>query len=447
MRRKSLVFTIVLVVATIATLLCCLCLAGGFTWVARVPSDSTSERPAPPAATLVLVPTSTPPPTPDPETSERHIRILTELWHIVYEGYLYPDYNGVDWEAVGNHYYSHVSQGLSDEDFWMTMYEMVTMLDDDHSTFLPPYAVTQEDETFSGDMTYVGIGVYAAPRLPKSYSVILAVFPDSPAEQVGLRAHDRILKVDHHPACCRDDGSDYLYRLYGPVGTPVELIVQTPGHRARTVTLTRRRIQGTLPVETRQLERNVGYISIPTFWDKTIVRRVRQALQDLTEQQELDGLLLDLRINSGGSDIVMEEVLAFFTHGAGDTLGRYVNRWGSIPLEIEGEDVGGSQRVPLVVLVSEETASFAEIFSGILQETERAQIVGNTTAGNVEITYGYDFEDGSRAWIAQETFRTTSGADWEETGIVPDVEIPIEWDEFTVEDDPQIDAALDLLAP
>jgi carboxyl-terminal processing protease len=81
----------------------------------------------------------------------------------------------------------------------------------------------------------------------------------------------------------------------------------------------------------------------------------------------------------------------------------------------------------------------------VLREAGRARIVGRTTLGNVEIVYGYDFEDGSRAWIAQETFRPPSGVDWEQTGIVPDVEVPLDWDEFTAEDDPQLDAALELL--
>jgi carboxyl-terminal processing protease len=97
------------------------------------------------------------------------------------------------------------------------------------------------------------------------------------------------------------------------------------------------------------------------------------------------------------------------------------------------------------VLVGRETESFGEIFSGILQERGRALIVGRLTDGNVETLWRSDLEDGSRAWIASETFRPPNGADWEESGIVPDVEIPLDWDEFTVEADPQLQAALDWL--
>ncbi|MCP4538002.1 MAG: hypothetical protein GY832_12740 [Chloroflexi bacterium] len=49
-----------------------------------------------------------------------------------------------------------------------------------------------------------------------------------------------------------------------------------------------------------------------------------------------------------------------------------------------------------------------------------------------------------RVWTAQETFRPPSGTDWEKTDIIPDVEILLDWDEFTIEDDPQLEAAPDL---
>ena len=257
-----------------------------------------------------------------------------------------------------------------------------------------------------------------------------------------MQPHDRILTVDGHPACCDAAGFSYLERLTGPEGRAVQLRVQTPGERARTVTVRLARVQGALPIEVQRIEGNIGYILIPTLWDDTIVGRVRHALEELTAEKDIDGLVLDLRVNSGGSDTVLKGLLELFADGE---LGRFVGRRGAEPLRVAGIDIGGSQRVPLVVLVGRETASFAEVFSGVLWELGRAQIVGRTTFGNVEITYGYDFEDGPRAWIAQETFRPPSGTDWEKTGIVPDVEIPLDWDEFTVEDDPQLDAALDLL--
>jgi C-terminal processing protease CtpA/Prc len=98
-----------------------------------------------------------------------------------------------------------------------------------------------------------------------------------------------------------------------------------------------------------------------------------------------------------------------------------------------------------VVLIGLDTASFGEIFSGILKDQDRATLIGKTTEGNVETLWGYDFEDGSRAWIAHDTFRPVNHPedDWEKSGIVPHLTVDSAWDLVTFETDPVIQAALD----
>ena len=98
---------------------------------------------------------------------------------------------------------------------------------------------------------------------------------------------------------------------------------------------------------------------------------------------------------------MLEDSLSFFTSGE---VGHFNSRNQSEAFEIEGQNLINSQDVPLVVLVGPNTVSFGEIFSGILQEKGRAAILGETTSGNVEILYSYDLLDGSRLWLAQETF-------------------------------------------
>jgi C-terminal processing protease CtpA/Prc len=127
-------------------------------------------------------------------------------------------------------------------------------------------------------------------------------------------------------------------------------------------------------------------------------------------------------------------------------LGRFVGRTSQRILEIEANEIHNSQTVPLVVLVSEDTASFGEIFAGILQDAGRARVVGEPSLGNMEVLHGYGFEDGSQLWLASETFYSAfSDANWEETGIIPDVHAFAEWDTFYFETDPSIAAAVTLL--
>jgi carboxyl-terminal processing protease len=184
----------------------------------------------------------------------------------------------------------------------------------------------------------------------------------------------------------------------------------------------------------------IGYIFIPTFFDETIPMQIKKALIDFGP---LDGLILDNRMNGGGSSDVVNPILSYFASG---TVGQFISRTEKRPWVVNPNPINNSQTVPLVVLVGEGTVSFGEIFSGILQDQGRAKIAGKTTLGNVETLRGYNFTDGSRAWIAQERFDPAhSHANWEKDGIIPDVQAFADWDTFTFESDPSVKAALQLL--
>jgi C-terminal processing protease CtpA/Prc len=116
-------------------------------------------------------------------------------------------------------------------------------------------------------------------------------------------------------------------------------------------------------------------------------------------------------------------------------------------LNLQAEDIGGSQTVPLIVMVDVNTVSYGEIVSGVLRLSGRATIIGEPTLGNVEQLRRYDFADGSRAWIATATFEPLGEANgiWEDTGIVPDVVVPSRWDLFSEANDPVLAMAVDLL--
>jgi carboxyl-terminal processing protease len=163
----------------------------------------------------------------------------------------------------------------------------------------------------------------------------------------------------------------------------------------------------------------------------------------LKEFGPLDGLILDVRMNGGGASSVAYPILEYFIDGE---LGEFVSRDDARSLAIDANEIQNSQTVPLIVMVSEDTVSFGEIFAGVLKDAGRAQIVGETSLGNVEVLHGYDFEDGSQVWIAAETFHSAfSDANWEETGIVPDVQAFAEWNTFYFDTDPSVAAAVDLL--
>jgi carboxyl-terminal processing protease len=228
----------------------------------------------------------------------------------------------------------------------------------------------------------------------------------------------------------------------GEAGTELTLTVERPGETTWDLTLTRRRVTGPAPVDFCVVPgTRIGYVFLPHLDDETIPEQVRAALRAMTAPGPLDGLILDNRQNSGGASTVLEALLGLFTSG---TQGYFVSRDDTRPLEIEAEDVGGSQTVPLVVLIDVETASYGEVLSGVLGASGRATLIGQTTLGNVETLWAFTFEDGSRAWIAREAFQFTNQAvgAWEDTGIVPDIVVPTRWDLFTEATDPAMAAAM-----
>ncbi len=412
-----------------------------------VASATSRAAPATPFATFsptssvaIPVPTATLAPSATSVATGRQLRLFTHLWESVRDTYVYADFNGLDWDEVYRRYRARIEAGVEDEAFYQAMREMIDELGDDHSAFFSPEEVAEEEQQLSGQFDYVGIGIYVTTLLDEQHAVLLQVFRDSPAERAGLQPHDRILAVDGVPVI-DENGEDHLDLLIGPAGSQVRLTLQSPGQQPRDLVATREQIWGQLRVEALRLPgTQVGYLLVPTFWDQTIAARVREALEGMMAEGELQGLILDMRINGGGLMTELQGTLSLFTSGE---LGTFVSREAEHPLVVEANPVGNSLELPLVILVGRETESFGEIFSGVLQERGRARAVGRTTGGNVEILWPVDLEDGSRAWIASETFLPPSGANWEETGIVPDVEILLDWDDFTPETDPQLQAALD----
>ena len=370
---------------------------------------------------------------------DEQLRILDQLADVVEQIYVYPDYNGRNWTQIETRYRSKVEAGLDTPAFYEEMSAMIGQLGDEHSFFLSPHEVEEAEAELRGEVEYVGVGLYGQWVPERRRLVIVSLFPGSPADYAGIEHHDSILEVDGLPL-----NQEFADLLRGPQCSAVVLKVQSPGEAPRDVMLVRDAIHGNIPIEARRVVTTdgsrIGYIFIPSFFDETLPGQIENALNDFGP---LDGLILDLRMNGGGSSSVVYPILEYFIQG---TLGRFVSRASDRPLEIAANEVQNSQTVPLVVMVSQDTVSFGEIFAGVLQDAGRAEIVGETTLGNVEVLHGYSFEDGSQVWLAAETFSSAfSDVNWEETGIVPDLEAFAEWDSFYFETDPSISAAVNLL--
>lgn len=394
-----------------------------------------------PPATTVAEPTLGPGLNPVISTAEQ-LRVFDALTKQVSAIYLYPDFNGLNWKATVADTRAQIKAGLDTETFYAKMSELITKLGDNHSSFLSPKVLDAENAALNGKVDYVGIGILVQPLPEKKRVTILSVLPGSSAEHGGLKAHDSLLAVDGIPLL--KNGVMHTEWIRGPECSAEVLTVQSPGQEPRDIMFMRFRITAPVPIVARLVQTSdgsrIGYIFLPSFFDETIPGQVKQALRDFGT---LDGLIIDNRMNGGGSSDIVEPILGYFTSGV---IGHFVSRTATRPFGISRTPIENSQDVPLVILVGKDTVSFGEIFSGALQDIKRAKVVGQTSAGNVELLSGYDFEDGSRAWIARERFDPlNSHVGWEGKGVVPDVVAYADWDTFTFETDPAVAAAVKLL--
>ncbi|HEX7976844.1 MAG TPA: S41 family peptidase, partial [Anaerolineales bacterium] len=388
------------------------------------PTPAPTDTPTP-TASPTPEPSATPNPLPSPTVfatpSALQLQVFEEIWQTVKTEYLYRDFNGLDWDAIHLEYRKRIEAGLIPDDFYAAMTEMIDRLGDHHSSYLSPAEVSTANNESSGDIRYVGIGVVSASVPERKLITIMLVYAGSPAEKAGLQIHDNILEVDGQPIL---DENGNRRSLSGPEGSQLTLTVQTPGQQSRQVTLTRQQVDASSPVPYSLLAsptgKRVGYILVPNFFDNTVTDKLGRALNALATNGPLDGLILDNRQNGGGSITIFDPSLAFFVSG---TVGHYVHRQDMQSVNIAGNNVSGSQKVPLVVLVGKDTHSYGEIFSGVLQDLGRAYLIGETTDGNVEILNTYDFKDGSELWLAFETFQPIKhpNANWKNTGIIPDL--------------------------
>ena len=363
---------------------------------------------------------------------EARARLFDAVWQTVADKYLYGDFHGVDWQAIRERYRPRALNAPDAEHFYAIIKQMVGLLDDRHSRYLSPQEAFQEQARTSGTDVRVGIGV--ALRGDR----IETVYRGSPAEEAGLRRRDRILAADGQPF------AGQIAALRGEAGTTVTLKIQAPGEEPRTVVVERRPVVQKIQSEAYRLPgTNIGYLSIQSFWAEDMGEQVVAALTELLNAGPIDGLIVDLRGNGGGWRPVLQQLLGSFVAGK---VGEFYRQEQSHPLE--GQPTEVQQRLaatPIIFLVDEGTQSYAEVLPAALQATGRAKVVGERTVGNTETIFAYDFEDGSRLWLAGEGFRLPSGVNLEGHGVIPDAELDVDWRSFPEAEDPHIEKALELL--
>ncbi len=274
---------------------------------------------------------------------------------------------------------------------------------DPHSSYIPAKDLEAVNADLKGSFSGIGIQF----TIQNDTIHVNSVIQGGPSEKVGLMAGDRIVEVDDSAFVGKIvTNSEAMKRLKGEKGSKVKLGVYRPGEKDLlhfTV------IRGNIPVKsidaTYMINEKVGYIKVNKFGETTYPELLI-ALAKLN-QKNCEGLIVDLRGNTGGYMAAAIQMVNEFLPN--NRLIVYTQGRKSPREDYNSNGTGSNQKMPLVVLVDEGSASASEIFAGAIQDNDRGTIVGRRSFGKGLVQQPIEFSDGSAIRLTIARYYTPSG--------------------------------------
>jgi len=290
---------------------------------------------------------------------------------------------------------------------------------DPYSQFLDPDSYNELKVETEGQFGGLGIEI----TIKDDLLTVISPIDDTPAYKAGVQAGDRIVKIDGELT----RGITLLEavkKLRGKPHTSVSLTILREHESAlKEVTLERAIIKVQSVREVSLLDDHIGYIRLSDFRERT-TKDLGEAITRL-QDQTVDGLVFDLRNNPGGlldeavsvAELFLERQQPIVT-----TKGRLRNQ----NLEFRSRITGPLNKVPLVVLINEGSASASEIVAGAIQDLHRGVVIGTKSHGKASVQTIFPLRDGSALKLTTSKYFTPNGRSIHGHGIAPDVEVPLE---------------------
>lgn len=313
---------------------------------------------------------------------------------------------------------------------------MLRATDDPYTSFFDP----EESQAFSEDISGSFEGIGAELGVKDSILTVVAPLDGSPAQKAGLRAGDKILKIDGKVST--DFTIDEAVKLIrGKRGTAVTLTILSEGaEETQDVQITR----NTIEVKTVKLEfknDSIAYLKVSKFGENTDKEFDAAMSQIISKNSK--GIILDLRNDPGG---LLDKSVS--------VASRFIPRGKVVVME---EDSAGNKEklytsggdklsaIPTVVLINEGSASASEILAGALRDNQNLALIGKKSFGKGSVQQLIDLSGGSSIKITVAKWLTPNGEYIMEKGISPDIEVDLSIDDFKNNRDPQLDKAMEVI--
>lgn len=274
---------------------------------------------------------------------------------------------------------------------------------DPHSTYIPAQNLEEVNSELEGSFSGIGIQF----TIQNDTIHVNAVVQGGPSEKIGLMAGDRIVTVDDSLFVGKKVTNERAMRtLKGPKGSQVKLGIKRTGEKDLLhFNITRGDIPQNTVDAAYMVNDDIGYVKVSKF-GRTSHVELLNALAQLNHKK-CKGLIIDLRGNTGGyMEAAIRMVNEFLPEGKliVYTQGRKYPR-----AEEFANGTGSCQKMPLVVLIDEGSASASEIFTGAIQDNDRGTVVGRRSFGKGLVQQPIDFSDGSAIRLTIARYYTPSG--------------------------------------
>ena len=308
-----------------------------------------------------------------------------------------------------------------------------------------PYTVYYTKEEYKAlnedtEGKYSGIGAVVSQNPNTKIITIVKIFDNSPANDAGLQVGDIIYKIDGEEVAGTDMDILVKTKIRGEEGTSFKMTVLRGDERKEVeLDLIRRSIE----VETvagKMLDNNIGYIAVSQF-DAVTSEQFKSNIESL-QSQGMTKLIVDLRGNPGG---LLDQVVDMLDYILPDGLVLYTeDKYGK--REEYYSDGSHELKIPMVVLVNENSASASEVFTATFRDFEWGTVVGKTTFGKGIVQKVLPLGDGTAVKITTQHYYPPSGYDLHKVGIKPDLEVDLnEGAKIGTDSDNQLSAAIDIL--
>lgn len=306
---------------------------------------------------------------------------------------------------------------------------LVEAVNDPYTVYMNPEEAAEFSDDLSGN---IGGGIGAEIGLREEQVTIVRVLDNNPAKRAGVEAGDVVLAVNGETEAS-ESVDETVSRLRGEPDTTVRLTVERDGE-TKNFTITRQIVNN--PSVTSSIQDGIGTITITRF-DEETGRLARQAAQKF-DDQNVEGVILDLRNNGGGFLTAAQEVAGIWLE---DKVVLRERTGGEVTEELKSDGVAILKGVPTVVLVNGGTASASEIVAGALQDYDAATLLGEKTFGKGSVQRVIDLPGGAKLKVTIAKWYTPNDKNISKEGIAPDIKVELSREDVSTGNDVQLQAA------